>query len=211
MKPRLLIQAPLLGAMLAAFLLFAASTFADDGNFFDSREKLVSTLSTEGNEDWALKFVGKLTSDQVRWLNQALNNAEKSGLSLNFDQQLMQRIIDEDLDKHGIRKLTLALEQEARFMEKYNRTGDEKFLIKADREREKFLARIDGNSPPSLAGSAPAATSGITGEALAEKQVKEVRHEARKAARDAAREARKAAREATRDAVKEAAKNAKKG
>jgi len=211
MKPNLLVKAALLGALMAAVLTLAASGFAADGHSFDSREKLVSTLSTEGNEAWAPGYVDGLSDDQVRELNQALNNAEKSGLVLNFDQEVMQRIIDEDLDKHGIRKLTLALEQEARFMEKYSRTGDEKFLTKAVRERDKFLARIDGNSPPSLAGSAPSTTTGLTGEDPAKKQVKEARHEVRKAARDAAREARKAAREAAKDAVKEAARNAKKG
>lgn len=206
MKRDLFIQS-IAGALAATVFLFAANAFAADGNDFASREKLTFTLSTEGNEVWAPEFVDGLTDNQVRELNQALNNAEKSGLTLDFDQEVMQRIIDENLNKHGIRALTLALEKEALFFDKYEKTGDEKFLIKAEAEKEKFLARIDGSPPP------PASTDASTGtgQTLAIKQVKEASREARKAGRDAAREARKAAREAARNAVKEAAKGGKKG
>ncbi len=194
--------------LAVALVLSSASAFAAGGNAFDSRGKLVTTLSTEGNEAWAPGYVDSLSDSQVRELNQALNNAEKSGLALNFDQELMQLIVDDNLDKHGIRAITLALEKEALFLKKYEKTGDEKFLMKAQAEKEKFLSRVDG---PPMSARPAGEVSTSSSPALKNRQVKDATLETRKAAQDAAKEARKAAREAAKQAVKEAVKGGKKG
>ncbi len=208
MNTRLPIRFLIRLTLAATLVLSPASAFAAGGNAFDNRDKLVTTLSTEGNEAWAPGYVDSLSDSQVRELNQALNNAEKSGLALNFDQELLQLIVDDNLDKHGIRAITLALEKEALFMKKYEKTGDEKFLMKAQAEKEKFLSRVDG--PPASARPAKDDMA-FSSPALKNRKVKDATLETRKAARDAAKEARKAAREAAKQAVKEAVKGGKKG
>jgi DNA-binding Lrp family transcriptional regulator len=201
LKQNLLSKGRMIVLILGSLMLICQPAFSADGSSkFDSREMLSQTL---GEGDWVDPFVDGLTAEQVHYLNKDLNNAVKSGLVIDFDSDENRDLldgIDENWDKHDFKALTTALEQEARFLEKYEKTGDEKFLTKAETEKEKFLAKVGKKSEPVSAG----------GE-LAKKEAKNAAKDARKAAKAAAREAKKVAREAAKEATKEAAKAAKKG
>lgn len=149
--------------------------------------------------DQVATFVESLSDEQVFALNRSLNNAINSDLEIEYDMELLQKIVDEDYNKQQINSLTQALEQEARFLAKYEETGDDKFLFKAERQKEKFLAKAEW--------------FGGMGEMGMSEIMKESRHaakvavkEARMAAKDATKEARMAARDAAKNAVKSAAK-----
>lgn len=115
------------------------------GKPFVSREKLSDTLleSNEGGDERVQTFVENLSDEQVFALNRSLNNAVKSGQNIDFDLDLLETIVDENYDKRQINALTKALEEEAKFLAKYEETGDPKFIEKAEQKKEKFLAKID--------------------------------------------------------------------
>lgn len=91
-------------------------------------------------------FVANLSEEQVFALNRSLNNAVQQRLALNYDLELLERIVVDQYSKQQINALTKALEEEAKLLARYERTGDEKFLRQAEARKEKFLAKADGFS-----------------------------------------------------------------
>lgn len=91
-------------------------------------------------------FVANLSEEQVFALNRSLNNAVQQRLALNYDLELLERIVVDQYSKQQINALTKALEEEAKLLARYERTGDEKFLKQAEVRKEKFLAKADGFS-----------------------------------------------------------------
>lgn len=186
----------------------------DDNNLAngDANSLLQATIDanteTTAGLQAQLDYLNALSPDQVFALNRNLNNAIHSGLILNFDPALLQRILDEDFDKHQINFLIIALEQEARFLAKCESTGRTFFCEKADIEKEKFLARIDSHNTVNHDDMANEAAREAAKEAriAAREAAKEARDEA-KADRDATREAAKAAQEAIVEARKETARD----
>lgn len=101
--------------------------------------------------------VAQLSDEQVIALNRSLNNAVSSQLNVNIDSAQIQSILDGNYDNKQINALTKALEEEAKFTalsgkfdQKYEQTGNEKFLEhsermldKADSQKEKFLGKIE--------------------------------------------------------------------
>jgi formaldehyde-activating enzyme involved in methanogenesis len=101
--------------------------------------------------------VAQLSDEQVIALNRSLNNAVSSQLNVNIDSAQIQSILDGNYDNKQINALTKALEEEAKFTalsgkfdQKYEQTGNEKFLEhsermldKADTQKEKFLGKIE--------------------------------------------------------------------
>lgn len=138
------------------------------------------------------QLVANLSDTQVVALNRSLNNAVHSGLSLDFDLDLLQRIIDEDLGNHEIQTMMTALELEARFDQhaarfeaKAEATGNDRFLDHAARMeehgdvlRQKFLDRIDVADAVEEAGN----------DAVHEAAVSEAKHAAHAAVVEAAHE-----------------------
>ena len=148
----------------------------------NANQDLIDTLQGQ------LDFLNALSPEQVFALNRSLNNAVKSGLVIDYTSEanlaLLQKIIDEDLDNRQIHFLTKALEQEARFLQIFARTGNPAFQDKANAARTKFLAKIDNTGTPSIDIDNLAA------------------QEARQAARDAAKDARKEAIKAIKEQAK---------
>lgn len=144
-------------------------------------------------------FVDSLSDEQVFALNRSLNNVVNSELEIEYDMELLQKIVDEDYNKQQINSLTQALEQEARFLAKYEETGDDKFLAKAERQKEKFLVKTEFFGGMGEMGMSEVMKESRQAAKIAVK-------EARMAARDATKEARMAARDAAKDAVKSATK-----
>jgi len=186
----------------------------NSGRPFDSREKLNDTLleSIEGEDARVQTFVDNLSDDQVFALNRSLNNAVNSELDIIFDLDLLERIVDEDLDKRQINALTRALEQEANFLAKFEKTGDPKFREKAEQEKEKFLAKIDKfvdtDSSEEITESSSIEILKVEFETREARKnsreaVKEERNRGREVAKEARKEARKAAKESSRAEVKE--------
>lgn len=151
----------LLSAVL--FLSYSSGVRAD-GNKFDSRDLLLDTLQQSLlidrdpplTEDEISKYNQEfedyvnsedLTDDQVAYLNRKFNNARHNGLQIDFTDKdnwnLMLDVTVEDYNFHQINFLTKALESEAKFLSKYEETGEGKFLIKAATEKEKFLDKVD--------------------------------------------------------------------
>jgi len=110
------------------------------------------------NEQTAItEQVAQLSDEQVIALNRSLNNAVSSQLNVNIDSAQIQSILDGNYDNKQINALTKALEEEAKFTalsgkfeQKYEQTGNEKFLghsermlDKADSQKEKFLGKIE--------------------------------------------------------------------
>lgn len=91
-------------------------------------------------------FVANLSEEQVVALNRSLNNAVQQRLALKYDLEMLERIVVAQYSKQQINALTKALEEEAKLLARYERTGDEKFLQQAEARKEKFLAKADGFS-----------------------------------------------------------------
>jgi len=101
--------------------------------------------------------ISELSEEQLFALNRSLNNATNNGLIVDLNSEYMQELLDGDYNKQQINSLTKALEEEAKFdklsdkfTDKYELTGNEKFLDKADMmtskgewKKDKFLAKID--------------------------------------------------------------------
>lgn len=183
---------------------------------FSSREKLSDTLleSIEGEDERVQTFVDNLSDDQVFALNRSSNNTLKNGLKVGFELDLLEKIVEEDYDKRQINALTQGLEKEARFLAKYEKTGDPKFREKAEREKEKFLAKIDKFEREDASKEVKRNKISNREAKLTAKETRiaarDVAKEARNTARDVAKEARNAAREAVKETAKDARKSAKK-
>lgn len=187
--------------------------------------------------DEIIATVEGLTEDQIFALKRSLNNAVKSGLEIELTAEILQSIVDGDYDARQINALTKALEEEAkfkakaeRFQQKYEETGNEKFLeksewflAKAESQKGKFLAKIDRFESSEIEESQKG-LSVITAEDDAGSSARDATRElaentakisAKKAARDLAKksakifarnEARKLAKNAAKIAAKEEAR-----
>lgn len=135
----------------------ATTTTETVGGKFASRERLRNTLmeqlrklETDGATTTAAidaarvdTFVANLSTEQVFALNRSLNNAVQQRLALNYDLELLERIVTDKYGKQQINALTKGLEEEAKFQALYERTGNKKFLEQAESQKEKFLAKVD--------------------------------------------------------------------
>jgi hypothetical protein len=163
--------------------------------------------------------VSELSPEQRFALVRSLRNTESNGLRPDIDSDEVDEIISGDYGKRQINALTKAYEEEDKFLRKaeqaerlFDETGDpalldqyERFVAKADSQREKFLAKVarwnrdDVEIQPLPSKGLRSATRGAQRDAT--------NGAARRAARDAARgAARRAATEASRGAAKRAAK-----
>jgi hypothetical protein len=163
--------------------------------------------------------VSELSPEQRFALVRSLRNTESNGLRPDIDSDEVDEIISGDYGKRQINALTKAYEEEDKFLRKaeqaerlFDETGDpalldqyERFVAKADSQREKFLAKVarwnrdDVEIQPIPSKGLRSATRGAQRDAT--------NGAARRAARDAARgAARRAATEASRGAAKRAAK-----
>jgi hypothetical protein len=148
--------------------------------------------AAQAQTEATVEFVANLSDEQVIALNRALNNTRHNGLQPDWDLAVLQRIIDEDLSNGEIQQLVHGFELAARFEQHATRfeakaeaTGNDAFLDKADRMRErgqtlqdKFETRIGAQAAREAAADAAA------------DEVQQVaKNEAKKAAREAAREA----------------------
>lgn len=86
--------------------------------------------------------MANLSDEQVFALNRSLNNVVKSGLPMEYDMYLLEQVIENDYDSREINALTKAMEEEAKFQDPYEKTGNEKFLDRAQSQKEKFLATV---------------------------------------------------------------------
>lgn len=161
-------------------------------------------------------LIAELSEEQLHALNKFLNDTYNNGRGVFLDAEHLQLIVDEGYGDTEIRLLTKALEEEYKFThfaeraaEKAEATGNDKFLEqeqrfldRADEQKNKFLARI-GDTTGDV-------TTEVTTEAsLTTDAVSDIKNEAKHAAKDAARDAAKdAARGQIKAAVKNAVKNA---
>ena len=127
-------------------------------NLTDAKNTLSDTVADFKKEKRRLtKQVNKLSDEQVFALNRSLNNAVNNGLIVDLNSDYMRALLKGNYNKQQINSLTKALEEEAKFEKlsdkftsKYDYTGNEKFMDKADmmtdkgeRQKDKFLAKID--------------------------------------------------------------------
>ncbi|NOR70922.1 MAG: hypothetical protein GQ532_14710 [Methylomarinum sp.] len=109
-------------------------------------------------QETQLELVAELSDEQVFALNRTLNNAVNNDLIGELDGALiLQTVVDGDYNKLQINSFTKALEEEAKFtafadkfQDKYEASGNEKFLEISDRmlsrgeiQKDKFLAKVD--------------------------------------------------------------------
>ena len=153
--------------------------------------------------------MAELSDEQVFALNRSLNNAINNPFGANFDSEHLQLIVDGDYNKLQINSLSKALESEAKFLALAEKTGNDKFLDKAEREKEKFMAMVDRFDGHVSGKDSAAAAAKSAAKSAAKKAAAGA---ARKAAKNAAKSAAKAAaKDAVKQAVKNQAKNAGKG
>lgn len=163
------------------------------------------------------ELVDQLSDEQVFALNRSLNNTRHNRFGLVLDAGQLQVIIDGDYDKHQINAFTKALEEEhkfkalaEKFVDKTEATGNDKFLVHADRMLEKGLAKSERflNKAERGSSSSPLKASSLAQE-RAQVGTKET---ARSASKNIAKlEAKAAAREAAKELRKEQTKEKGKG
>lgn len=204
---------------MLVFALAASPALAQDGQKFADRELLVETMQSLDDTATALDAaVVLLSDDQVVALNRSLNNLNNNTFtapsSFVFDKLpftavgFLGRVESGNFNKKQITALTKALEEKIKFLFLFEKTGNDKFLEKAESQEAKFLAKIDGFGTSSLTGDA-ATSSGKLAAKAAKKAAKEA---AKSAAKNAAKNAaKKAAKQAVKEAIKNQAKNAAKG
>lgn len=206
---------------MLVFALAGSPALAQDGQKFADRDLLFVTMkSLDDDADLTLLLtaVTNLSDDQVVALNRSLNNLNNNTFtapsSFEFDGSefgavaFLERVTDGDFNKKQITALTKALEEKIKFLFLFEKTGNGKFLEKADSQEAKFLAKIDGFGTSSLTGDAATSSAKLAAKA-AKKAAKEA---AKSAAKNAAKNAaKKAAKQAVKEAIKNQAKNAAKG
>lgn len=191
--------------MMILVLTTASLAVAED--FDDSRELLFDTMITgldgkdltdQEKDEISTKvetWVDDLSDDQILAFNESLNNARHTPWGVDFTDpenwDLLDLALDNNYNKKQIIALTKALESEAKFLSHYDRTGKEFFLDKAEREKSKFLSKVDRFDDSSIQS--------------------DIRNETRALTRDLARQARQEAkaevRQASRSEAKAVAKN----
>lgn len=160
-------------------------------------------------------LVAELTDEQVFALNRALNNTLNSPFAPELTAEQLQQIIDGDYNKHQINAFTKALEEEAkfsslaaRFEAKAEASGNDNFLMQAERMQQKaetqsarFMAKVDGVSPSEAAKN----KAKENGKSVAKSAAKSLaKNQAKEASREAAKQLRK-------EQAKENAKEKSKG
>ncbi len=219
-KGKLMRQQSFLPTLIVGMLVFALAgspALAQDGQKFADPDLLVETMKSldDGADDTALATaVANLSDDQVLALNRSLNNQNNNTFtapsSFQFDGSefdavaFLERVTSEDLNKQQINALTKALEEKIKFLFLAEKTGNDKFLEKAESQEQKFLAKVDGFGTTSVTGDATTSSAKLAAKA-AKKAAKQA---AKNTAKNAAK---KAAKQAVKDAIKNQAKNAAKG
>ena len=115
----------------------AQTTFDATLNLFNSNNLDIAERTT------VEMLVENLSPEQVFALNRSLNNAVNSGLLLFMDVDAadLQDLLN--YDDRQINAFTKAYEEEAKFLARAEATGNERFLQKAENQKDKFLARIE--------------------------------------------------------------------
>ncbi len=168
------------------------------------------------------KALEGMSDAQVVAMNRSLNNARHNRFGVDLDAEHLEAVGEGSYNDRQIMALTKALEEEAkfnahaeRFLARYEATGNEKFMDKAERfesrgaaQKEKFLSKIERfgemDAPTSQETESPKSVS-------ADMQ-KEVRKNSRTVARNSAREsAQKLARESVREASRNEKREANRG
>lgn len=155
-------------------------------------------------EEQATAFVEKLSDEQVVAFNRSLNNAVKSGLPMEYDMELLEKAVEDNYDGRQINALAKALEENAKFMALYEKTGNEKFQERAKSQKEKFLAKIEKFQGPGDSDDPQTGDLQDMANASAKATAKDM---AQKAARNSAKQA---AHEAAKDNMKEVVRATKK-
>lgn len=221
-------QQPFLPTLIVGMLVFALAAspaLAQDGQKFADRDLLVETMNSLDDDADAAALdaaVDALSEDQVVALNRSLNNLNNNTFtgptSFEFDGsefmavEFLERVTGGDFNKQQITALTKALEEKIKFLFLAEKTGNDKFLEKADSQEAKFLAKVDGFGTSSLTGDAATSSAKLAAKAAKKAAKQAAKSAAKFAAKNAAKNAaKKAAKQAVKDAIKNQAKNAAKG
>lgn len=195
---------------------------------FADRDLLADTMkSLDGDADSVSlgNSVNALSDDQVVELNRSLNNLNRNVFTApagfqfdgaEFDAVQFLGRITEDFNKHQIRALTKALEEKIKFLYLAEKTGNDRFRELADRQEQKFLAKIDRFAKETDAtGGSETASGDASGETLKSvsktakgRAIKETKLNGKAAATRAAKDE---AKEAIKRDIKNHAKKAAKG
>jgi hypothetical protein len=212
----------LITLLVTAFSLFMGQTaFSEEetaGSKFLDRDLLVKTLSggigieEPVTDERAEAFVESLSDEQVFAFNRALNNALKNRLyrEILYDLDLLESLDVQSLTKQDINAITKAFEEETKFNNLYEKTGDEKFLAVAGIKKVKFMTKAGIEMGEETGSETEPTASEMEGPSeLAGKEAKKAAKMAVKDARKAAKMAAKDAKKAAKEAAKEAKKNSK--
>jgi len=158
------------------------------------------------------ELIAKLSPEQLFALNRSLNNATKNPFGVDIDSEHLQMVLDGDYDRRQINALTKALESEAKFRYLAEKTGNDRFLEKAEREKAKFMANIERFDGSKLAkGQALRAAREDAEQTVKGQAGREAKAAAAQAAKEAAKgAARAAAKQAAKDAIKQSIKDQRK-
>ncbi len=185
---------------------------------FADRDLLVETMNSLDDDADAGALdnaVADLSDDQVEDLNRSFNNLNNNVFTapseFDFDESLFSAIsflerITVDFNKQQITALTKALEEKIKFLYLAEKTGNDRFLEKADSQEQKFLSKVD-----KFAGETETTeTTDVTAETVRAVKLMS-KGAAKQAAKGTAKQAAKgAAKQAAKSAAKQAAKNAAK-
>ncbi len=227
-KGKLMRQQPFLPTLIVGMLVFALAgspALAQDGPKFADPDLLVETMKSldDDADDTALDAaVANLSDDQVVALNRSLNNLNNNTFTapsvFEFDGsefmavEFLERVTSGDFNKQQINALTKALEEKIKFLFLAEKTGNDKFLEKADSQEQKFLAKVDGFGTSSLTGDAATSSAKLATKSAKKAAKQAAKSAAKSAAKNAAKNAaKKAAKQAVKEAIKNQAKNAAKG
>ena len=93
--------------------------------------------------------VDGLSDDQVRRINQRLNAAIERGLIVNIDAEQLQAVLVSDFSKQQIDIFVKAFVEQAKMLKKANKlmelaekTGNDKFLVNAERARQQAALKM---------------------------------------------------------------------
>jgi len=125
----------------------AVQKFADRDLLADTMKSLDSDVDPValGNS------VDALSDEQVAALNRSLNNLNRNVFTApatfdfdgaQFDAVLFLGRITTDFNKQQIQALTKALEEKIKFLYLAEKTGNDRFREMADRQEQKFLAKV---------------------------------------------------------------------
>lgn len=177
-------------------------------------------VSVPTPEDRVTAFVAQLSDEQVFAMNRSLNNVVSNRLPVEYDMTLLEQIVENNYNGRQINALTKAIEEEAKFTAMYEKTGDEKFLAKAESQKEMFLGKTgrfgateEPVTPDAGEADIPPIEAAISAALDLKNNAKQsTRGLAKDAARDVAKDtAKNAAKEAAKTYAKLAAKDAAKG